>query len=82
MILGQGAFFVTPSDSLAVLANNLTCIPYFRNDGKKGFARSMPTSCAVDRYQYHLQFRYLSFTKIKLEILNDPLENTYCTYMR
>lgn len=52
MILGKGAFFVTPSDSLAVLANNLQCIPYFRNDSsgtKKGFARSMPTSGAVDR---------------------------------
>ena len=50
MILGQKAFFVTPSDSLAVLANNLDCIPYFKKTGVKGYARSMPTSGAVDRY--------------------------------
>ncbi|KAJ8305873.1 hypothetical protein KUTeg_016418 [Tegillarca granosa] len=49
MILGTNAFFITPSDSLAVLANNLDCIPYFRKTGTKGFARSMPTSGAVDR---------------------------------
>ncbi len=30
MILGQNAFFVTPCDSLAVLANNLHLIPYFQ----------------------------------------------------
>ncbi len=30
MILGQNAFFVTPCDSLAVLANNLQLIPYFQ----------------------------------------------------
>jgi phosphoglucomutase len=30
MILGQNAFFVTPCDSLAVLANNLELIPYFQ----------------------------------------------------
>lgn len=49
MILGENAFFVTPSDSLAVLADNLECIPYFKNTGVKGYARSMPTSGAVDR---------------------------------
>ncbi|KAL4236477.1 Phosphoglucomutase-1 [Mactra antiquata] len=49
MILGKNAFFVTPSDSLAVLADNLDCIPYFAKTGVKGFARSMPTSGAVDR---------------------------------
>lgn len=48
MILGRDAFFVTPSDSLAVLANNLKLIPYFKKNGVKGFARSMPTSGAVD----------------------------------
>ena len=48
MILGKDAFFVNPSDSLAVLANNLECIPYFKKHGVKGFARSMPTSGAVD----------------------------------
>ncbi|XP_050292995.1 phosphoglucomutase [Anthonomus grandis grandis] len=49
MILGKRAFFVTPSDSLAVLANNLDCIPYFKKNGVHGFARSMPTAAAVDR---------------------------------
>ena len=50
MILGQNAFFVTPGDSLAVLANNLELIPWFKaKGGKGGVARSMPTSRAVDR---------------------------------
>ncbi|KAF8778487.1 Phosphoglucomutase-1 like protein [Argiope bruennichi] len=49
MILGKKAFFVCPSDSLAVLANNLECIPYFKKSGVKGYARSMPTAGAVDR---------------------------------
>jgi len=49
MILGKNAFFVNPSDSLAVIANNLECIPYFKKTGIKGFARSMPTAGAVDR---------------------------------
>lgn len=46
MILGR-QFFVTPSDSLAVLAANATHIPGYRR-GLKGVARSMPTSQAVD----------------------------------
>lgn len=49
MILGHQAFFVTPSDSLAVIAANLDSIPYFKNKGVKGYARSMPTAGAVDR---------------------------------
>ncbi|XP_035216615.1 phosphoglucomutase-1-like [Stegodyphus dumicola] len=49
MILGKKAFFVTPSDSLAALANNLESIPYFKKTGVKGYARSMPTAGAVDR---------------------------------
>ena len=47
MIMGDH-FFVTPSDSLAVLAANLLLIPGYRK-GLKGVARSMPTSQAVDR---------------------------------
>ena len=46
MILGR-QFFVTPSDSLAVLAANATHIPGYHG-GLKGVARSMPTSQAVD----------------------------------
>lgn len=49
MILGKNAFFVTPSDSLAVIAANLNCIPYFQKHGIHGYARSMPTAGAVDR---------------------------------
>lgn len=47
MILGKN-FFVTPSDSLAVLAANATLVPGYRS-GLAGVARSMPTSQAVDR---------------------------------
>lgn len=49
MILGAKAFFVTPCDSLAVIANNLDCIPYFQKNPANGYARSMPTSGALDR---------------------------------
>lgn len=49
MILGK-RFFVTPSDSLAVIAANAEAIPYFaRAGGLGGAARSMPTSGALDR---------------------------------
>ncbi|EPB79067.1 phosphoglucomutase domain protein [Ancylostoma ceylanicum] len=48
MILGKNGFFVTPSDSLAVIADNLGCIPYFQSRKVAGFARSMPTAGAVD----------------------------------
>ncbi|MES9875457.1 MAG: alpha-D-glucose phosphate-specific phosphoglucomutase [Candidatus Sedimenticola sp. PURPLELP] len=47
MILGKN-FFVTPSDSLAVMAANAHLIPGYRN-GIPGIARSMPTSQAADR---------------------------------
>lgn len=47
MILGNNVF-VTPSDSLAILAANADLVPAYRG-GLKGVARSMPTSQAVDR---------------------------------
>jgi phosphoglucomutase len=47
MILGKG-FFVTPSDSLAIIAANAHLIPAYQS-GIAGVARSMPTSGAVDR---------------------------------
>ena len=47
MILGKN-FFVTPSDSLAILAANATLVPGYKQ-GIAGVARSMPTSQAVDR---------------------------------
>jgi phosphoglucomutase len=53
MILGN-QFFVTPSDSLAVIAANAALIPAYRQ-GLAGVARSMPTSGAVDRVAAKLQ---------------------------
>jgi phosphoglucomutase len=47
MIVGKGVY-VTPSDSLAVLAANAHLAPGYA-DGLKGVARSMPTSRALDR---------------------------------
>ena len=47
MILGNH-FFVTPSDSLALIAANAKLIPAYAK-GLSGVARSMPTSGAVDR---------------------------------
>jgi len=47
MILGAN-FYVTPSDSLALLAANASLIPGYC-EGLAGVARSMPTSQAVDR---------------------------------
>lgn len=48
MIMGSH-WFVTPSDSLAIIADYATvAIPYFAQNGLKGVARSMPTSRAVD----------------------------------
>lgn len=47
MILGK-KFFVTPSDSLAILTDNYKLIPAYRN-GIYGVAKSAPTSTAVGR---------------------------------
>ena len=47
MIVGRGAY-VTPSDSLAVLAANAHLAPAYAG-GLAGVARSMPTSAACDR---------------------------------
>ncbi len=47
LILGRGCF-VTPSDSLALLAANARLVPGYA-DGIVGIARSMPTSAAADR---------------------------------
>jgi phosphoglucomutase len=47
MVVGKG-MFVTPSDSLAVIAANATCAPGYKA-GIAGIARSMPTSAAADR---------------------------------
>jgi phosphoglucomutase len=47
MVVGRG-IYVSPSDSLAVLAANAHLAPGYAG-GLKGIARSMPTSAAADR---------------------------------
>ncbi len=47
LIVGRG-IYVTPSDSLAIIAANATAAPGYAK-GIAGIARSMPTSCAPDR---------------------------------
>jgi len=53
MILGSN-IFVTPSDSLAIIAANAHLIPGYAS-GISGVARSMPTSQAVDRVAAKMQ---------------------------
>lgn len=47
MIYGANTF-VSPGDSLAIIAHHAKLIPYFEKQGVYGLARSMPTSGAVD----------------------------------
>ncbi|QIW95082.1 hypothetical protein AMS68_000600 [Peltaster fructicola] len=47
MIYGANSF-VSPGDSLAIIAHHAELIPYFKKQGVYGLARSMPTSGAVD----------------------------------
>ncbi len=47
MVMGR-AFFVNPSDSIAVLAANASLVKGYKG-GLFGVARSMPTSCALDK---------------------------------
>jgi len=57
MIYGKGAF-VTPSDSVAIIADWADVIPYFKKGGVKGLARSMPTSAAIDLVAKKKGFEY------------------------
>jgi phosphoglucomutase len=58
MILGS-QFFVSPSDSLAVIVAQSDCIPFFRTQGGlKAVARSMPTSGAVDLVAKDLNLKF------------------------
>ena len=69
MILG-GGFFVTPSDSLAILADHADIIPFFSQQGGiRSVARSMPTSGAVD----------LVAKKKKLNLFETPTGRLYYT---
>ncbi|XP_077241112.1 phosphoglucomutase, cytoplasmic [Tasmannia lanceolata] len=57
MVLGK-RFFVTPSDSVAIIAANaVQAIPYFTS-GLKGVARSMPTSAALDVVATNLKLKF------------------------
>ncbi|KAF8437451.1 phosphoglucomutase [Terfezia claveryi] len=47
MIYGANAF-VSPGDSVAIIAHYADLIPYFKRQGVYGLARSMPTSGALD----------------------------------
>ncbi|MGB3147525.1 MAG: alpha-D-glucose phosphate-specific phosphoglucomutase [Paracoccaceae bacterium] len=55
MVVGRGAY-VSPSDSLAVLAANARLVPGY-SGGLAGVARSMPTSGAVDRVADDLRIK-------------------------
>ncbi len=55
LIIGKNQF-VTPSDSLALLAANAHLAPGY-SQGLAGVARSMPTSCAVDRVAAKLDIK-------------------------
>lgn len=56
LILGRGCF-VTPGDSVAIIAEHAAdCIPAYRA-GLRGVARSMPTSTALDRVARALGIR-------------------------
>lgn len=56
MILGK-KFFVSPSDSLAILTDNYKQIPGYRN-GISGVAKSAATSTAVKRVADNLKINY------------------------
>lgn len=49
MIYGYGPAFVSPGDSVAIIAEYAEEIPYFAKRGIYGLARSFPTSGAIDR---------------------------------
>lgn len=48
MIYGAGPAFVSPGDSVAIIAEYANEIPYFSKHGVNGLARSFPTSGAID----------------------------------
>ena len=56
LMVGKG-IYVTPSDSLAIIAANATCAPGY-SKGIAGVARSMPTSCAADRVAQKLKINF------------------------
>jgi phosphoglucomutase len=73
MIYGAGAF-VTPSDSVAIIADWAEVIPYFKKGGVKGLARSMPTSAAIDLVAKSKGLEYFEVpTGMVSSIFNTPV---------
>lgn len=60
MILGK-QFFISPSDSIAIITANMDLIPSLAVNKKKGVARSMPTSGALDRVAEKLGIKVIKF---------------------
>lgn len=96
MIYGKGAF-VTPSDSVAIIAHWAEVIPYFKKGGVKGLARSMPTSKAIDLVAkkkgleyfevptgkaHSCTFTEVNIFQIRLEILWKPHGRWQTIYLR
>ena len=73
MIMGS-KFFCSPSDSLAVIVANAKCIPYYKQ-GLKGCARSMPTSCALDKVAEKMKIPYFEVSEGSL---NCPTRTALC----
>ena len=73
MIYGKGAF-VTPSDSVAIIADWADSIPYFKKGGVKGLARSMPTSAAIDLVAKKKGFEYFEVPTGKTPCLRGRLQ--------
>jgi phosphoglucomutase len=76
MILGQH-FFVTPSDSLAILAANAHLVPGYK-DKLVGIARSMPTSEAADHVAEALDIDYYE-TPTGWKFFSNLLDADYAT---
>jgi phosphoglucomutase len=68
MIYGKGAF-VSPCDSVAIIADwAQEAIPYFKS-GVKGLARSMPTSKAIDLVAQAKGLEYFEVPTGKFHVL-------------
>ncbi|XWS22858.1 hypothetical protein CRYUN_Cryun29cG0072100 [Craigia yunnanensis] len=79
MILGK-RFFVTPSDSVAIIAANaVDTIPYF-SSGLKGVARSMPTSAALDVVAQHLNLKFFEILHVKRFLIIFPAGHCFYRY--
>ena len=76
MVVGRGAY-VSPSDSLAVLAANAHLAPGYAA-GLKGIARSMPTSAAADRVARAMGLEYFE-TPTGWKFFGNLLDAGRCT---